>query len=233
MPVASASAEQTTRTPAVRIRLPRAVQAVYLAPLRRQPTYGVPSCDLQLRSYSVRNLEFFADFALRAAYYLNLPAFGPTPLPRIVERWTVPKSNFIFKKSQENFERKTLRRLIQIKDGHPDTVELWLAFLKKHAYYGVGMKANIWDYSELGMLSPCVTLATMLTFPGNVPDVKPVKNTASKDTYHKSALTTTSLLSNEQSRTTEAVKEMMKNKDFMAGVGLDKQLQKKVRTRAS
>jgi ribosomal protein S10 len=103
-----------------------------------------------MRSYSVRNLEFFADFALRAAYYLHLPAFGPIPLPRITERWTVPKSHFIFKKSQENFERVTLRRLIQIKDGHPETVELWLAFLRKHSYYGIGMKANIWEYTELG-----------------------------------------------------------------------------------
>ncbi|KAH6684198.1 ribosomal protein S10 domain-containing protein [Halenospora varia] len=111
--------------------------------------YGVPSCDLQLRSYSVRNLEFFSDFALRAAYYLGLPAFGPVPLPRIVERWTVPRSSFVFKKSQENFERKTLRRLIQIKDGNPETVEVWLAFLRKHAYYGIGMKANVFAFEKL------------------------------------------------------------------------------------
>lgn len=131
-------------------RLPRSVQAVYLRPLKRQAKYGVPACDLQLRSYSVRNIEFFTDFALRAAYYLNLPAAGPIPLPRITERWTVPRSNFIYKKSQENFERITLRRLIQIQDGHPDTVEIWLAFLRKHAYYGIGMKANVWEYEKLG-----------------------------------------------------------------------------------
>ena len=58
-------------------RLPRSVQAVYLRPLKRQAQYGVPACDLQLRSYNARNLEFFADFALRAAYYLHLPASGP------------------------------------------------------------------------------------------------------------------------------------------------------------
>ena len=131
--------------------LPRSVAAVYLRPLRRQAKYGIPTCDLQMRSYSVRNLEFFADFALRAAYYLKLAAHGPVPLPRSVERWTVPRSNFIFKKSQENFERITLRRLIQIRDGYPETVELWLAFLQKHAYYGVGMKANISRFEELGM----------------------------------------------------------------------------------
>ena len=134
------------------IRLPRSVQALYLTPLKRQSENGVPSCDLQLRSYSVRELEFFADFALRAAYYLYLPASGPVPLPRITERWTVPRSNFAHKKSQENFERITMRRLIQIQDGHPDVVEIWLAFLKKHQYAGVGMKANVWDYEGIGKL---------------------------------------------------------------------------------
>ena len=54
------------------------------------------------------------------------------------------------KKSQENFERITMRRLIQIHDGHPETVEIWLAFIRKHAYYGVGMKANVWEYEKLG-----------------------------------------------------------------------------------
>ena len=134
-------------------RLPRSVQAVYLKPLKRRAQYGVPTCDLQLRSYNVRNVEFFADFALRAAYYLNLPAAGPIPLPRITERWTVPRSHFIFKKSQENFERITLRRLIQIQDGHAESVEIWLAFLRKHAYYGVGMKANVWQHEKLGWWS--------------------------------------------------------------------------------
>lgn len=131
-------------------RMPRSLEALYLQPLRREAEFGHPTCDLQLRSYSIRNLEFFCDFALRAAYYLNLAAFGPIPLPRKIERWTVPKSTFIFKKSQENFERITLRRLIQIKDGHPEAVQVWLAFLQKHAYYGIGMKANVWEFSKIG-----------------------------------------------------------------------------------
>jgi small subunit ribosomal protein S10 len=42
-----------------------------------------------------------------------------------------------------------MRRLIQIQDGHPDVVKAWLAFLAKHQYYGVGMKANIWEYESL------------------------------------------------------------------------------------
>lgn len=131
-------------------RLPRSVQALYLRPLRRKAKYGLPVCDLQLRSYSVRNLEFFTDFAIRAAYYLKLPVSGPVPLPKITERWTFPRSNFVHKKSQENFERITLRRLIQIKDGNPQVVQAWLAFVRKHAFYGVGMKANVWEHESIG-----------------------------------------------------------------------------------
>ncbi|KAE8348223.1 ribosomal protein S10 domain-containing protein [Aspergillus coremiiformis] len=133
-------------------RLPRSVQAVYLRPLRRKAEYGLPVCDLQLRSYSVRNVELFADFAVRAAYYLKLPISGPVPLPRIIERWTFPRSNFVHKKSQENFERITLRRLIQIKDGNPQSVQTWLAFLRKHAFYGVGMKSNVWEHESLDVI---------------------------------------------------------------------------------
>lgn len=144
----SASADDETPQPP---RRPRSLQAIYLKPLKREAEFGIPSCDLQLRSFSIQPLEFFADFALRAAYYLRLPAYGPVPLPRITERWTVPKSHFVFKKAQENFERITLRRMIQIKDGHPETVQIWLAYLRKHQYYGVGMKANVWEFSQTGV----------------------------------------------------------------------------------
>lgn len=131
------------------LRQPLNVRAVNMRPLRREPQYGVPVCDLQLRTYSVQNMQLFADFAVRAAYYMGLCARGPIPLPRITERWTVPRSHFIFKKSQENFERITMRRLIQIQDGHPDVVKAWLAFISEHQMHGVGMKANIWEYEDL------------------------------------------------------------------------------------
>ncbi|TGO69129.1 hypothetical protein BOTNAR_0015g00450 [Botryotinia narcissicola] len=131
-PTAEPAAEESSDEDIFNVRYPRNVKAIYLKPLRREAKYGVPSCDLQLRSYSIRNLEFFSDFALRAAYYLKLPAYGPVPLPRMIERWTVPRSHFVHKKSQENFERKTLRRLIQIKDGHPET-------------------ENVWEYNKIGV----------------------------------------------------------------------------------
>ncbi|RAL60192.1 hypothetical protein DID88_000814 [Monilinia fructigena] len=67
----AASAETTSITPPV-----------------AEPTAEEPSAEeiFNVRYPPVRNLEFFSDFALRAAYYLNLPAYGPVPLPRITER---------------------------------------------------------------------------------------------------------------------------------------------------
>lgn len=90
-----------------------------------------------------------ADFALRAAYFLHLPAKGPVPLPRITNRWTVPRSVFVHKKSQENWERVTMRRLVQIVDGDVEVVQRWLAFVRKWTWYGVGMKANVYEYESL------------------------------------------------------------------------------------
>ena len=88
-------------------------------------------------------------------------------MPKLIERWTVPRSHFIFKKSQENFERITRRRLIQIRDGNPESVQIWLAYLQKHAYYGIGMKANVWEFSKLGKLAslaPAVWYCYLLMF---------------------------------------------------------------------
>lgn len=130
-------------------RLPLNVIAAYHKPLRHDPTLGVRVASLQLRSYSVRNLEFMCDFALRAAYFLGLPASGPVPLPKKIERWTMPRANFVHKKSQENFERITRRRAIQIMDGHKDVVQIWLAYLRKHQFYGVGMKADVWEFEGM------------------------------------------------------------------------------------
>ncbi|KAG9786079.1 hypothetical protein KCU88_g2298, partial [Aureobasidium melanogenum] len=147
---AAATDAEASSTPNV----PPNVLAAYRTPMRHPLTHGIPVAELQLRSYSVRNLEFYADFAVRAAYYLGLPCTGPAPLPRKRERWTVLKSNFAHKKAQENFERITMKRLVTVYDGQPEVVEIWLAFLRKWQFYGVGMKANVWQWEQVGMFTP-------------------------------------------------------------------------------
>ena len=96
-------------------------------------------------------MEFFSDFALRAAYYLGLPAKGPVPLPKLIERWTVPRSNFIFKKSQENFERKTHKRVVKAWDANPEVVDMLVQYLEKHIAPGVGLRTVKWQRAPVGV----------------------------------------------------------------------------------
>lgn len=151
-PLAPSQQEQSQPETKAPIPLPPNVLAAFRTPYRHKAEHGIPVASLQLRSFSVRNLEFMANFAMRVAYYLKMPASGPTPLPKKIERWTMPRSNFVHKKSQENFERITMKRLITVYDGAPEVVEIWLAALRKWQFYGVGMKANVWQFEGLGMM---------------------------------------------------------------------------------
>ncbi|KAI9302659.1 ribosomal protein S10 domain-containing protein [Cunninghamella echinulata] len=122
---------------------------VFEVPKRITPTHDIPVCNLQLRGYIPQQLEFYADFAQRAAYHLGMPCSGIVPLPTQTSKWTVIKSPFVHKKSQENFERKTHKRLLQIKDSHPEVVERWLRYLTINAPSGIGLRATKFEFNEL------------------------------------------------------------------------------------
>jgi small subunit ribosomal protein S10 len=62
----------------------------------------------------------------------------------------VPRSPFAHKKSQENFERKTHKRVVKAWDAHPEVVKVWIGYLRKHALGGVGMRVTTWKRAELG-----------------------------------------------------------------------------------
>lgn len=48
---------------------------------------------------------------------------GPIPLPTKIQRWTVLRSPHVDKKSREQFELKTHKRLIEIKDSRAQTID--------------------------------------------------------------------------------------------------------------
>lgn len=107
---------------------------------------------LHLRSYtdSVPDLQFFTSFALRAAKALGLPTSGAVALPTRTSLFTVPRSPFAHKKSQQNFWRKEHKRAIKVWDGNEEIVNAWLAYLRKEAFGGVGMKAQVFTYRPIG-----------------------------------------------------------------------------------
>ncbi|SCU83559.1 LAFA_0D04302g1_1 [Lachancea sp. 'fantastica'] len=143
-------------------QLPINVEAVYHAPLKNSIIHGDLIADVQLRSYDHENLDFYADFMLRAGFYLGMPLTGPKPLPTRRERWTVIRSPFAQAKSKENFERHTHKRLIRVWDSNPEVVELWLSYISKHSIAGVGIKCNM--YQKEGVkLQQTLTKSPLLT----------------------------------------------------------------------
>ena len=42
-----------------------------------------------------------------------------------------------------------MRRVVQIWDGDLDVVRIWLGVVRKWAWYGVGIKADIWEHESL------------------------------------------------------------------------------------
>ena len=65
---------------------------------------------------------------------------GPIPLPTRIERYTVLRSPHIDKKSREQFESRTHKRLIDIIEPTPQTVE---ALMKLDLASGVDVEIKI------------------------------------------------------------------------------------------
>lgn len=121
----------------------------YYAPLKHEVKYGDLKAEVVFKCFDPVNVEFFCDFALRAAYYLGLPATGPKPIATKRERWTVIRAPFVHAKSKENFERKTHGRMIKIWDSDNEVIDLWLSYLKKNSVWGVGVKVNMYTQEPL------------------------------------------------------------------------------------
>ncbi|GMM32524.1 mitochondrial 37S ribosomal protein [Martiniozyma asiatica (nom. inval.)] len=122
--------------------LPISAELNYYNPLRHEPTHGHLKAEVVFKCYDPRNVELFADFALRAAYYLGMPVSGATPINKKIERWTVIRAPFTMAKSKEGFERYTHGRIIKVFDTTDEVVDLWLAYIKENSVWGVGVKVN-------------------------------------------------------------------------------------------
>lgn len=92
----------------------------------------------------------YTQFAVQSANALQIPTSKPASLPTTTSLYTVIKGPFVHKKAQENFQRKTHRRVIKIFDADKEIIDLWLRYLRKNSIGGVGMKAQIWERVEFG-----------------------------------------------------------------------------------
>ena len=78
---------------------------------------------IRMEAYDHRALDASAKEIVEHAKRTNARVFGPIPLPTRIERYTVLRSPHIDKKSREQFEMRTHKRVIDIIEPTPRTVE--------------------------------------------------------------------------------------------------------------
>ncbi len=78
---------------------------------------------IRMEAYDHGALDASASEIVEQAKRTNARVSGPIPLPTRMERYTVLRSPHIDKKSREQFEIRTHKRLIDIYEANPRTVE--------------------------------------------------------------------------------------------------------------
>jgi small subunit ribosomal protein S10 len=78
---------------------------------------------IQLKAYDHRVLDQSAQQIVQTAERTGAIVVGPVPLPTKIERFTVQRSPFVDKDSQEHFEIRTHKRLIDVVDPGSETID--------------------------------------------------------------------------------------------------------------
>jgi len=78
---------------------------------------------IKLKAFDHRILDQSARQIVETAQRTGADVAGPVPLPTEIKRFTVMRSPFIDKDSQEHFEMRTHKRLIDVLEPTPKTVD--------------------------------------------------------------------------------------------------------------
>ena len=78
---------------------------------------------IRLKAFDHRMLDQSAIDIVETAKRTGARVAGPIPLPTVTNRWTVLRSPHVDKKSREQFEIRTHKRLIDIFEPTPQTVD--------------------------------------------------------------------------------------------------------------
>ncbi len=78
---------------------------------------------VKLKAFDHRLIDQSAAEIVATARRTGAEISGPIPLPTRTERFTVNRSVHVNKKSREQFEIRTYKRLIDIMNTNPDTVD--------------------------------------------------------------------------------------------------------------
>ena len=95
---------------------------------------------IRLKAYDHRVLDTSAKEILETAKRTGADVRGPIPLPTRIEKFTVLRSPHIDNKSREQFEIRTHKRLMDIIDPTPQTVD---ALMKLDLAAGVDVEIKL------------------------------------------------------------------------------------------
>ena len=95
---------------------------------------------IRLKAYDHRVLDQSTLEIVNTARRTGAGVRGPIPLPTHIDRYTVVRSPHIDKKSREQFEIRTHKRLLDIVDPTPQTVD---ALMKLDLAAGVDVEIKL------------------------------------------------------------------------------------------
>ena len=98
------------------------------------------SIRIRLKAFDYRVLDASTQEIVSTAKRTGAQVRGPIPLPNKIERYTVLRSPHIDKKSREQFEMRTHKRLMDIVDPTPQTVD---ALMKLDLAAGVDVEIKL------------------------------------------------------------------------------------------
>lgn len=78
---------------------------------------------IRLKAYDHRVIDQSARLIVETAERTGATVVGPVPLPTKIERFTVQRSPFVDKDSQEHFEIRTHNRLIDVVEPDSKTID--------------------------------------------------------------------------------------------------------------
>jgi small subunit ribosomal protein S10 len=100
---------------------------------------------IRLKAYDHRILDQSTSEIVDTATRTGAKVAGPIPLPTVRNRWTVLRSPHVDKKSREQFEIRTHKRLLDILQPTPETVD---ALMKLDLPAGVDVEIKAFGQSQ-------------------------------------------------------------------------------------
>lgn len=95
---------------------------------------------IRLKGYDYRVLDQSVVEIVETAKRTGAKILGPVPLPTRINKYTVLRSPHVDKKSREQFEIRTHKRLIDILEPSPETVD---ALMKLNLAAGVHVEIKL------------------------------------------------------------------------------------------